>query len=72
MQRAPLPNGVVLNCRDGYGTPIYHYECPKCRNLGAGYMQLGLGKMSKLPDAEQKQYFKSVIEMYQNIRGVKG
>ena len=35
-------------------------------------MRFGLGKMSELPDEEQKEYFKSVIGMYQNIRGVKG
>ena len=58
--------------RDGYGTPIHHYECPQCHNLDAGYMRFRLGEMSKLPDEEQKEYFKSVIGMYQNIRGVKG
>lgn len=72
VQEAPLPNGVASNCRGGYGTPIYHYECPKCHNLDAGYMQFSLGKMGELTDEEQKQYFKSMIEMYQNIRCVKG
>lgn len=69
---AMLPKGTVPNVRDGYGTPIHHYECPQCHNLDAGYMQFGLGKMSELTDEEQKEYFKSVIGMYQNIRGVKG
>lgn len=66
-----LPNGTVPNIRDGYGTPIYHYECPQCHNLDAGYMRLGLGRMNELPDDEQKEYFRGVISIYQNIRGVK-
>lgn len=64
MQEAPLPNGVASNCRGGYGTPIYH--------LDAGYMRFSLGKMGELMDKDQKQYFKSVIEICQNLRGVKG
>lgn len=67
-----LPTGTVLNIRDGYGTPINHYECPCCHNLDAGYMRFGLGRMSELSDDEQKKYFRDVIGMYQNIRGVKG
>lgn len=63
--------GIVSNTRGGYGTPIYHYECPMCHNLDAGYMRFGLCKMNDLPDEEQKEYFKSVITMYQDIRGVK-
>ena len=64
------PTGTVANTRGGYGTPIYHYECPQCHNLDAGYMRFGLCKMKDLPDEEQKKYFKRVIDMYQNIRGV--
>ncbi len=66
-----LPNQVVPNIRGGYGTPIYHYKCPICHNLDAGYMRFGINKMAELPDDEQKQYFRSVIDMYQNIRGIK-
>lgn len=66
-----LPEGTVPNIRDGYGTPILHYECPRCHNLDAGYMQFGLGRMNELSDDEQKEYFRSVIGMYQNIRGIK-
>ena len=66
-----LPNGTVPNIRDGYGTPIHHYECPQCHNLDAGYMRFGLDRMNELPDDEQKEYFKGVISIYQNIRGVK-
>lgn len=66
-----LPAGTVSNIRDGYGTPIHHYECSQCHNLDAGYMRLGLGRMNELPDYEQKEYFKSIIGMYQNIRGIK-
>ena len=69
---AILPKGSVPNIRDGYGTPIHHYECSQCHNMDAGYMRFGLGKMSELPDEEQKKYFRGVIGMYQNIRGVKG
>lgn len=41
-----LPNQVVPNIRGGYGTPIYHYECPICHNLDAGYMRFGINKMA--------------------------
>lgn len=67
-----LPAGTVANIRDGYGTPIYHFECPQCHNLDAGYMRFGLGRMNELPDYKQKEYFRDVIGMYQNIRGIKG
>lgn len=66
-----LPEGTVANIRDGYGTPIHHYECPRCHNLDAGYMRFGLGKMDELPREEQEAYFRDVIGMYQNIRGIK-
>ena len=33
-----IPRGTMTNIRDGYGTPIHHYECDKCHNLDAGYM----------------------------------
>lgn len=66
-----LPEGTVPNIRDGYGTPIHHYECPHCHNLDAGYMRFGLGKMDELPREEQEAYFRDVIGMYQNIRGIK-
>lgn len=52
--------------------PFTITNVPQCHNLDAGYMRFRLGEMSKLPDEEQKEYFKSVIGMYQNIRGVKG
>lgn len=63
-----LPKGVVGNCRDGYGTPIHHYECQKCHNLDAGYMRFDL---YKLPHEDQKGYFRSVISLYQGIRRIK-
>lgn len=47
------------------------YECPQCHNLDAGYMRFGLDRMNELPDDEQKGYFKGVISIYQNMRGVK-
>lgn len=66
-----LPKGIIPNIRDGFGTPIFHYECYNCHNLDAGYMQFGIGKMSEVPEEDQKQYFQSIIGMYQNIRGIK-
>lgn len=66
-----LPEGVVGNTRDGFGTPIYHFDCPKCHNRDAGYMRFSIGKMSELSDLEQKEYFQNVIIMYQNLRGIK-
>lgn len=66
-----IPKGTVPNLRDGYGTPIRHYECQKCHNLDAGYMQMSLGKMVELSDDVQKRYFRETIVMYQGIRGIK-
>ena len=60
-----LPEGTVANIRDGFGTPIYHSECSKCHNLDAGFMF----SMNKYITADDVEYFKSRIEMYQNIRG---
>lgn len=60
-----LPKGTVGNCRDGWGIPIQHYECPKCHNLDAGYMREIDGTL------DEKVYYRSVIGLYQNIRGIK-
>lgn len=60
-----LPRGTVPNCRDGYGVPIYHFECPNCRNLDAGFMR------ERDKTIEEKIYYRSVIKNYQNIRGFK-
>lgn len=59
------PRNTVGNIRDGYGTPIYHYECPDCHNLDAGFMQMWHDGNKE----EEKQYYRSVIEDYQGIRG---
>ena len=61
-----LPSRTVPNIRDGYGIPIRHYGCPKCGNLDAGFMELD---RAKIPDHTQKEYFRTVIGHYQNIRG---
>lgn len=66
-----LSLGTMANTRGGYGTPIYHFECLQCHNLDAGFMRYGVGKMSEIGMEEQKQYFRSVISQYQNIRGIK-
>lgn len=66
-----LPRGTCPNLRDGFGTPINHYECRRCGNLDAGFMRFGMGKMDELPEGKQEEYFRSVIKMYQNIRGIK-
>ena len=64
-----LPKGTIGNLRDGFGTPIYHFECPVCSNLDAGYMMFNLGKMCELPEHEQIIYFQEVISYYQGVRG---
>ena len=66
-----LPHGTMANTRGGYGGAIYHYECPKCNNLDAGYMRLDMGRMAELADSDQKTYFRSIIALYQGIRGIK-
>lgn len=58
-----LPKGTMGNIRDGYGTPIDHYECDQCGNLDAGFMREQTG------DNNEKKYYQAVISMYQNIRG---
>lgn len=64
-----LPRGTVGNIRDGYGTPIHHYECSECHNLDAGFMNMNL--FEKEDEEYTKEYFREVIEMYQGIRGFK-
>ena len=64
-----IPDGTVGNIRDGYGTPIHHFECPVCSNLDAGYMMFNLRGMSEVSEDDQRRYFQSVIEIYQGIRG---
>lgn len=61
-----IPRGAVPNIRDGWGRPIYHFECDKCHNLDAGAMSI----VGDDPDDIEK-YIQSVIEMYQGIRGIK-
>ena len=58
-----IPKGVRGNIRDGYGMPIYHYECSNCHNLDAGFM------MEREKDEGERRYYQSVIKMYQGIRG---
>ncbi len=65
----PIPKMTIPNIRDGFGTPIYHYECPQCSNLDAGFMKFGIGRNGELSEEEQIKYFKSVISYYQGIRG---
>ena len=64
-----LPRGTVGNIRDGYGTPIHHYECSECHNLDAGFMNLN--GFEKENEEFTKEYFREVIEIYQGIRGFK-
>ena len=40
-------------------------ECPECHNLDAGYMREIDGTL------DEKVYYRSVIGLYQNIRGIK-
>ena len=58
-----LPKGTVGNIRDGWGVPIHHYECHHCYNLDAGFM------MERTGNDDEKEYYRHVIGMYQNIRG---
>lgn len=58
-----IPRGTVGNIRDGFGTPIHHYECSDCHNLDAGFMK------EKTRDGYEKKYYQHVIGMYQNVRG---
>lgn len=61
-----VPRGpIVVNCRDGYGMPIRHYECPQCHNLDAGFMR------QRDSSEVEKEYYHHIIKMYQNIRGFK-
>ena len=62
-EESKLPEGTVSNIRDGFGMPISHYECPNCNNLDAGFMSERVG------NKDEKKYYQSVIEKYQNIRG---
>lgn len=62
-----LPRGTKCNIRDGWGTPIHHYECTDCHNLDAGFMNMHLTRFED--ENEMKDYFRDVISMYQNIRG---
>lgn len=65
-----LPNGTVGNIRDGYGRPIYHYECAKCGNLDAGFMHYSTDGNDKGWDYDDaKAYFHHVIGYYQGVRG---
>ena len=57
-----IPRNSMGNCRDGFGVPIHHSECPNCGNLDAGCMYC----MDNTN--EEKQYYRSVIGMYQGIR----
>lgn len=60
-----IPRDTIGNTRDGYGMPIYHYECSECHNLDAGYMR------QKIGDDDEKKYYRHVIGYYQGIRGIK-
>lgn len=58
-----LPKKVIPNLRDGWGRAIFHYKCSGCGNLDAGFMRMTAGDMN------EKVYLRSVIGLYQNIRG---
>lgn len=61
VDRKDIPKNAVGNIRDGYGKPIYHYQCPQCGNLDAGAIDFDRG--------DDRLYARSVISMYQNVRG---
>ena len=60
-----VPKNAIDNIRDGYGIPIYHYECPICHNLDAGAM------LNQKDGKGEREYYQHVINMYQKIRGIK-
>lgn len=62
-----LPRGTCVNTGDGYGT-IYHFECPVCSNLDAGYMMLP-EILDDTYEREAIDYFQTVIGYYQGVRG---
>lgn len=62
-----LPKNTLANIRDGYGFPIYHYECQNCGNLDAGFIPLRNNKIGY----EDMLYYQHVIGLYQNVRGFK-
>jgi hypothetical protein len=63
LREKDMPRNRVTNVRDGYGTPILHYECPVCGNLDAGAMSI-------LEDTDDwKSYCRTVIGYYQGVRG---
>jgi predicted nucleic acid-binding Zn ribbon protein len=43
--------------------PIYHYECANCHNLDAGFM------WERNNDDIEREYYRSVVELYQSVRG---
>lgn len=57
-----IPLGAVGNPRDGWGHPIYHFECPICNNLDAGAMQI----IEDTPG--EIKYIEITINHYQHIR----
>ena len=57
------PDGTMPNIRDGFGPPIYHYECPDCHNLDAGFME------EKTGCNNEKEFYRVIIGMYQGVRG---
>ncbi|MDU5208016.1 MAG: hypothetical protein E6182_18835 [Clostridioides difficile] len=46
------------NIRDGYGMPIYHVECPECKNVLSGVMII------RENSEGERRYYKSVITLY--------
>lgn len=60
-----LPKNTAGNIRDGYGTPIHHYECPICHNLDAGAMFI------REDNEGEHKYYQHVISIYQGVRGFK-
>lgn len=57
------PFHVYVHPRAGYGSPVYHCECPNCHNLDAG------GMVMAAYSRPFRDYAQSVIEIYQGIRG---
>jgi hypothetical protein len=62
------PQDFILNMRDFYGRPLYHYPCSKCQSLtNATMVEYWCGE-NNITNTEQNKnlewYIKDTIDMY--------
>lgn len=61
------PEDFILNMRDFYGRPLYHYPCSKCQSLtNATMVEYWCDENIKQTeqDADLEWYIRSIIDMY--------